>query len=406
MAFSLLTWASFALAIYLSTSLILLLRKRRSELEFAQAHGCLPAKVGITQLGFPFSLIRLFDFKTAADKKRYINFIYDEFCLYGPTHVYFALTGATVDILTSDPENIKTLLATSFHDFELGEERHAAFSPLLGDGIFTSDGKAWEHARALLRPQFTKDQIADLDDLEIHFQHLLAVLSPQEGEVVGLHKLFLSLTLDSATAFLFGKSLYSLRNKIPGTSGLTDFGYDQSTQFESDFDYCQDTLGFRLLIWDYRWFYNPKRLPVAIANIHRYVDQFIAGTLRYRKDEGVAKDEGRKYVFLAALAQDTQDPKVMRDQCLSALLAGRDTTVLTPPRGHIVTTADWLQASLLSWTFWLLSKHPQVWQRLREVILEDIGQQKPTYQQLKDCNYLKWVLNEGTSPFFSLHALF
>lgn len=332
MAFSLVTWASFALVIYLFTGLISLLRKRRSDLELAQAHGCLPAKVRLTQLAFPFSLIRLFAFKAAADKKRYINFVYDQFCLYGPTRVYFALTGATQVVVTSDPENIKAMLATSFHDFELGKERHAAFSELLGDGIFTSDGKAWEHARALLRPQFTKDQIADLDDLEIHFQHLLAVLSPQEGEVVGLHKLFLSLTLDSATAFLFGNSLYSLRNKIPGANGLTDFGYDESRQFEDDFDYCQDTLGFRLGIWDYRWLYNPKRLPVAIANIHRYVDQFIAGTLRNRKDKGAAKDEGRKYVFLAALAQDTQDPKVMRDQCLSALLAGRDTTVLVPPQ--------------------------------------------------------------------------
>lgn len=45
-----------------------------------------------------------------------------------------------------------------------------------------------------------------------------------------------------------------------------------------------------------------------------------------------------------------------------------------------------------------------MWQKLREVILKDIGQQKPTYQQLKDCNYLKWVLNEGTSPFLSLHT--
>lgn len=333
MTFSLLTWASFALAltIYLSTNLVLGLRKHRSDRQFARAHGCLPPKVAFIQPIFPFSLIQLFEFKAAADQKRYVNFVYDRFCQYGPTRVYRLLTGPTSVVVTTDPENLKTILATSFHDFELGRERHAAFSDLLGDGIFTTDGKMWEHARALLRPQFTKDQIADLEDLEVHFQHLLAVLSPQEGEVVNLHTLFLSLTLDSATAFLFGNSLYSLRNRIPGTEVLPGSSGDESRQFEDDFDYCQNALGFRLLIWDYRWFYNPKRLPGAIANIHRYVDQFIGAALQNRENGEVSKNQG-KYVFLAALAQDTQDAKVIRDQSLSALLAGRDTTVFTPAR--------------------------------------------------------------------------
>jgi cytochrome P450 len=37
--------------------------------------------------------------------------------------------------------------------------RHREFYPLLGDGIFTLDGAGWSHARALLRPQFTRDQV-------------------------------------------------------------------------------------------------------------------------------------------------------------------------------------------------------------------------------------------------------
>lgn len=183
----------------------------------------------------------------------------------------------------------------------------------------------WEHARALLRPQFTKDQIADLEDLEIHFQHLLAVLAPQEGQVVGLHKLFLNLTLDSSTAFLVGNSVYSLRSKIPGMM-IPESSRQESQQFEEDFDYCQNVLGFRLGIWNYRWFYHPRRLPGSIANIHRFVDQFVGPAIR-KSHEKSGEEAGRKYVFLEALAQDTQDPIVIRDQILSAMLAGRDTTV-------------------------------------------------------------------------------
>jgi hypothetical protein len=47
------------------------------------------------------------------------------------------------NIVTNDPKNIQAVLATQFHDFELGPRRRNIFSPLLGVGIFTADGKAW-----------------------------------------------------------------------------------------------------------------------------------------------------------------------------------------------------------------------------------------------------------------------
>jgi len=46
-------------------------------------------------------------------------------------------------MVTHDPKNIQAVLAKQFQDFVLGEERHDNFFPLLGTGIFTSDGKAW-----------------------------------------------------------------------------------------------------------------------------------------------------------------------------------------------------------------------------------------------------------------------
>jgi hypothetical protein len=46
-------------------------------------------------------------------------------------------------IVTDDPQNIKAVLATQFNDFEIGPQRRGSFFPLLGNGIFTSDGKVW-----------------------------------------------------------------------------------------------------------------------------------------------------------------------------------------------------------------------------------------------------------------------
>jgi len=49
----------------------------------------------------------------------------------------------------------------------------------VGDGIFVQDGKAWEHSRAMLRPNFVRDQISDLDMEERHVQNLMKVLPVQ-----------------------------------------------------------------------------------------------------------------------------------------------------------------------------------------------------------------------------------
>jgi len=48
--------------------------------------------------------------------------------------------------LTREPENVKAVLATNFKDFGIGQ-RYLALGPLLGQGIFTSDGALWEHSR-------------------------------------------------------------------------------------------------------------------------------------------------------------------------------------------------------------------------------------------------------------------
>jgi hypothetical protein len=49
----------------------------------------------------------------------------------------------TPNFATVDPKNIQAMLATQFSDFCLGHTRRLNFFPLLGNGIFTSDGKSW-----------------------------------------------------------------------------------------------------------------------------------------------------------------------------------------------------------------------------------------------------------------------
>lgn len=93
--------------------------------------------------------------------------------------------------------------------------------------------------------------------------------------------------------------------------------------------------------------------------------------------EKLSKSE-RSFTFLHALASFTRDPKVIRDQIVSVLLAGRDTTAAT-----------------LSWAFYELSHYPAVYAKLRKEILDTVGPtRRPTYEDLKNMPYLKHTINE------------
>jgi len=113
---------------------------------------------------------------------------------------------------TSDPKNIQALLATQFNDFGLGPARIGNMSATLGSGIFTQDGKPWEHSRALLRPNFARDQVSDLELEENHVKNLLKVIPIKSDgwtAEINIQEMFFRLTIDSATEFLFGQSVGS-----------------------------------------------------------------------------------------------------------------------------------------------------------------------------------------------------
>ncbi|KAH8684611.1 putative cytochrome P450 alkane hydroxylase [Tricladium varicosporioides] len=272
---------------------------------------------------------------------------------------------------TIEPENIKAILATNFKDFGLGQ-RLESFGPLLGAGIFTTDGAQWEHSRALVRPNFTRTQVADLDMFETHIRHFIGNI-PKDGSTVDLQPLFFRLTLDSATEFLFGSSVHSLISDED--SGPAKFG--------RQFDLAQKKLGRRSRMGKFLLFLNPdSEFEKACKDVHLFVDKIISDALEKVEPRDAEKSidgdgEKRRYVFLTEMLNQTRDPKQLRDELLNILLAGRDTT-----------------ASLLSHTFHVLARRPDIWNKLRAEV-EELGGKTPDYETLRDMKYLKYVLNES-----------
>ena len=159
--------------------------------------------------------------------------------------------------------------------------------------------------------------------------------------------------------------------------------------FAEAFGLAQDYLASRSRAQDLYWVVNPKEFQDANRRVHEVVDHYVNLALESQKHPE-KKEPGSRYIFAEALAAETSDPKVLRDNMLNILLAGRDTT-----------------ASLLSSAFFYLARHPHVWNRLRREIIEEFGDSAQpkaeiTQAKLKDIPYLRYVLNESMLLAFHL----
>lgn len=129
-------------------------------------------------------------------------------------------------ILTAEPENIKAILATQFKDYGKGESFRQRWHPFLGNGIFTTDGQLWHNSRQLIRPQFVKDRLSDINIFEEHTQIMISKI--EHGQDVDTMDMMFRFTLDAATDFLLGESVESLHN--PQTKFADAFGNAQHVQ--------------------------------------------------------------------------------------------------------------------------------------------------------------------------------
>lgn len=257
----------------------------------------------------------------------------------------------------------------------------------LGHGIFSADGERWERARAILRPQFTRDQVGDLDLEERHVQNMLQAMPTKAdawSEVIDLQPLFLRFSMDSSSEFLFGQSTDTQLSALSDEASIKNV---DDTEFVEAFEACQRRIMMAMLLNEFYNLIQTKSFVDKCRRCHRYIDKFVRQALtRHESHDQVKQLKNERYIFADKLASETSDPIELRDQLLSILVAGRDTT-----------------ASFMSFLFIMLARHPKVYNKLRTIILEDFGNfdspKDITFTRLKACTYLQWCMNETLRLF-------
>lgn len=272
--------------------------------------------------------------------------------------------GARGLFLASHPDDIRRILVETEQLYSKGplmDQLRAG----LGNGLLTSTGSFWRRQRKLSQPAFHRQRLAQLGGM---ITGATAAMLERWGEPAAAGRpLNLAAELMRLTFTIVARALFSV-----------DAGDDAAT--------IARAMRVVLPITERRFWTLlniPERVPTpenlrfrrAIAAMDQVVYRIIG---EHRRDSAAYQD-------LLSMLMQTRDEETgesmsdsqLRDEVLTLLLAGHDTT-----------------SNLLAWTFYLLSKHPQVERRLRAEVAERLGGRAPAVEDLAGLPYTRMVIDE------------
>ncbi|MER7166835.1 cytochrome P450 [Micromonospora sp. NPDC000207] len=274
----------------------------------------------------------------------------------GPKELYFF----------NHPQHAKHVLADNAANYHKGIGLvHARRA--LGDGLLTSEGELWRKQRKVIQPAFQSRRIADqAGAVAEEAAALVDRLRARRAAVVDVPEEMTALTLG-----VLGRTLLD-----------TDLG--RFPALGDDFAAVQDQAMFELASLSAvpTWVPLPRqvRFRRARRQLQRVVDRLVA--------ERGAVDDDRPDVLsrLITSAGAESDPGVgrqrLRDELVTLLLAGHETT-----------------ASTLSWSLYLIDRHPEVRERLHEEASRVLGGGLPTFEDLGRLRYATMVVQEAMRLF-------
>ncbi|KAG0325089.1 Protein kinase alk2 [Podila humilis] len=289
--------------------------------------------------------------------------------------------------LVSDPEVVDHILRINFWAYEKGEYFKSVLYPLVGEGIFGSDGQHWRWQRKLASRIFTvqgfrefTDTVfcAEADRVRTYLAKHAAPASSsidKNGKVIDLSELFYKFTLDSFGEIAFGESFGCLKDP------------EQEVEFAMAFDRLNASLSRRFInpFWKIIQWWSGQ--AAQVEKDAKLVHDFAYGVIRRRRREQgfQKKHKDLMQLFMEAQDEDGQalSDDMLRDMLLNFLLAGRDTT-----------------AQALSWMFYLIHRsesRKEILEKLQEEtdrVLQGPHGCNPTYETTKQQKYAEACLNE------------
>ncbi len=262
------------------------------------------------------------------------------------------------------PDHAKHVLADNAGNYHKGMGLSEA-RRVLGDGLLTSEGELWRQQRHAIQPAFRRERISELTELIVdEASTLVARLESQ----VGRGPVDVVAEMTRLTLGVLGRGLLD--------ADLAEFG-NLSDAFEA----VQDQAMFEMVTLRMLPIWLPlsrhRRFRDALVQLENAASSLVAA---HELDGRPGRDD-----VIERLLDDCRDEpdaalrrRRLRDELLTILLAGHETT-----------------ASTLSWTWYLIDRHPDVAERMRAESIEVLGDRVPRYEDLHALRYTTMVIQEA-----------
>ncbi|KAK3935709.1 cytochrome P450 [Diplogelasinospora grovesii] len=344
-------------------------RRWASLRRLSQTRGCKAARA--EQVWDVLGILKIISAVRAVLSGNILGYMDDLWATRGETYASSFL-GQKV-IFTCDAAAVKQVLVSRWGDYYAAKGlRKHMFRYLAPGAIGASDGQPWKQLRGMWRVEFSSlNDMFDIASQEDHFQKLVRLI-PKDGGAVDMQALFKNLLIDLIMAIFLGEPVGCL---VP----------ERQSADKKRFVECLDIVAARMakegFLGPASFFYFAGRRETlqASAYLREYVERIIRRKLeerQHRINNPNSNPVPGKCV-LESLMERTTDVAELRTHVLSLMVGANDSV-----------------GSFLSSTIWALSRDARVFAKLRASILDNVGFEAPTFQQLKSFPYLNQVLHE------------
>lgn len=289
-----------------------------------------------------------------------VNFLLDIARCYGDiAHFKF---GPYDLFLLNHPDYIKEVLVTNHRNFVKSRALEMA-KRLLGEGLLTSEGDFHLRQRRLAQPAFHRQRIAAYGEVMTYYGAQLRARWQDEA-TLDIAQEMMRLTLAIVGKTLFDADVESEADEIG--EALT-IAVNMFSRVTLPFAEVVEKLP---LPSNRRFFKARERLD---ATIYRMIYE--------RRSKDIDRGD---LLSMLLLAQDTEGDGgrmtdvQLRDEAMTLFLAGHETT-----------------ANALTWTWYLLSQHPDVEAKLHAELDAVLGNKLPTVDDLPQLPYTDKVFKES-----------
>jgi cytochrome P450 len=262
-------------------------------------------------------------------------------------------------VLLTHPDDIRRMLVTEQRKFRKGRALDRT-RPLLGNGLLTNEGESHLRQRRLVQPAFHRQRIAMYATT---MTGLAADVRSRwnDGAVVDIHGEMLRLTLAIA-----GRTMFDV--DVERDARVVHEALDLSLRM-----FALTVLPFGFLLE-----HSPLRWVREMRMARRRMDGMIARLIAERRADGADRGDLLSMLVAARDEEDGMSDAQLRDEIVTLLLAGHETT-----------------ANALTWTWYLLARDARVEARLHAELDAVLGDRLPTIADLERLDYTRRVLAES-----------